>query len=164
MSLFSSSECNKLIRSLKEEYENVLSRQADNSKYTYSVGEEQCLPVYDFKETQSELNAINDKIAKIKHSVNVFNTNYVLPGLGFTIDTALFRMAVLNNTKRTLYGMKCGQDKVRRTSYSGVVEYTERTYNVKDVEAAYKEVEKAINDIQLAIDYANITEKIEITL
>lgn len=165
MAKYNSATCNKMIRKLKDEYASILQEERDIRTYTVGGDEDTFtyVPEYDFLATQDKLNAITDKIRKIRHAVNIFNTTYVLPTIGITIDEALYVMAVMNDRKGTLLSMSRAQPKQRRSGYAGV-EYTYTNYEVKDVKEIYTALDKNLSEIQMALDLANLTETFEVDI
>ena len=165
MAQYNSASCNKIIRKLKDEYKSILQEERDNRMYTVGGDEDNftCVPEYDFAETQEKLDAITEKIRKLRHAVNMFNTTYVLPTIGITIDEALYVMAVMNERKNTLLSMSRVQPKQRRSGYSGV-EYVYTNYDVPEVKTVYSILDKNLSDIQMALDLANLTETFEVDI
>ena len=88
-----SAGANKMIKAWNEDLEGLLKKEEAESRTTYGINEEPLPANYDFARMQQQMDALNQKIAVLRHAVNVFNTTTVLEGFGFTIDEALVRMA-----------------------------------------------------------------------
>ena len=61
------------------------------------------------------MDALNDKIANLRHGINVFNTTTKLEGFDFTVDESLVRMAMLTEKKNRLSRMKGVRELVRNS-------------------------------------------------
>lgn len=90
-----SAGANKMIKAWNEDLEGLLKKEEAESRTTYGINEEPLPANYDFARMQQQMDALNQKIAVLRHAVNVFNTTTMLEGFGFTIDEALVRMAML---------------------------------------------------------------------
>ena len=101
-----SAGANKMIKAWNEDLEGLLKKEEAESRTTYGINEEPLPANYDFARMQQQMDALNQKIAVLRHAVNVFNTTTVLEGFGFTIDEALVRMAMLTKKKQRLAQMK----------------------------------------------------------
>ena len=94
-----SAGANKMIKAWNEDLEGLLKKEEAESRTTYGINEEPLPANYDFARMQQQMDALNQKIAVLRHAVNVFNTTTMLEGFGFTIDEALVRMAMLTKKK-----------------------------------------------------------------
>ncbi|GAA4298277.1 hypothetical protein GCM10023142_38370 [Anaerocolumna aminovalerica] len=161
-----SAGANKLIRTLEDEKSYILSIENNSKTYIRGEGEEAEIPQYDYEETSKKLNEIDEKVCKIKHAINVFNSTTYLPQLHITIDTALVKMAQLNIRKSILDNMRKHLPKVRITDFMGRmnrgVEYEFVNYDLDKVNNDYKEICEQIIEIQLALDTCNQTITFEI--
>ena len=104
-----SAVASKKIKMLEEEKLRILQLENSSRIYTRAVGETVEPPAYDYEKTKSDLKKIEMKIRKIKHAMNVFNTNTFLDSVGLYIDEALVEMNMLNRRKETLKKYKRGQ-------------------------------------------------------
>lgn len=86
-----SAGANKMIKAWNEDLEGLLKKEEAESRTTYGINEEPLPANYDFARMQQQMDALNQKIAVLRHAVNVFNTTTMLEGFGFTIDEALVR-------------------------------------------------------------------------
>lgn len=168
---YTSAEAAKLLRKYMEERRALLAQEAKCKAFHAALGEdpETVRPVYDFAAMQAELAAVEGKIRRIKHAVNVFNTTTVVPGVGMTIDELLVYLPQLSEAKERLSGMASALPK-ERNSYggyggsAGVIDYTYTNYVPEDARAAYVEVADRLADAQTALDLVNSTVTMEIEL
>ena len=72
-----SAVANKMLKKITEEYEALKVKEAHSKDFLASVNEnpDSIRPKYDFSKTQSELYDYEEKIRKIKHTLNKFNVN-----------------------------------------------------------------------------------------
>lgn len=158
----------KLVKQKNDQVRAILALERETSTTTAYLDEDvsELRGVYDFSETQRQLEALNCDILKLKHAINVFNTTAVLPGLGYTIDAALVRMRMLSVTRDRLAAMMRVQPVIRKSSGYGKAqaEYVYRNYEAKDAEAAYQKTVAELTAIQMALDKANLDTTIEVDI
>lgn len=161
-----SAGANKMIKALNEDLEGLLKKEETESTTTYGINEEPLPTDYDFARMQQQMDALNQKIAVLRHAVNVFNTTTVLEEFGFTIDEALVRMAMLTKKKQRLARMKEVPPLVRTSpSYgSNTPELTRRNYDAEQVEQEYRRVSDQLTALQLTLDRANLLSEFEVDL
>ena len=160
-----SDTANKLIKNCEAEISALLEAESKNSTYSYSVGEEPVIPAYSFRETQEKIHAFQDKIAKLRHAVAVFNSGKILPEYGCTLDEAIGRMSRMNAEKKRLYELLQIPEKQRSRSYgSREADIACRNFDADEVRAAYDKVTQDLMEIQQAINIANLTETFEADL
>lgn len=167
MKTLTSAGANKLIKSLEDKKDFLLSHEAGSSIYILAEGEKFEAPEYDYLATSKELEHINLSVRKIKHAINVFNTTTLLNPLGITIDEALVKMAQLNSRKAQLDIMRKRLPKERQSSpytRSNIIEYQYVNYDLSRVSEDYIQLCEQITDIQLALDTCNQTKTFEIDL
>lgn len=163
--LVTSAAANKILRSLEDEKQYILSMEKSSSTYIETDGVSPIVPQYDYVETQRKLEEIDQKVMRIKHAINVFNCVTVLPGLGITIDQGLVKMAQLNNRKKVLDSMRKRNPKARKEdlySSSKLVEYECVNYEISDIKQTYDAISQRITDLQMEIDLCNQTMRFEI--
>lgn len=161
-----SAVASKKIKMLEEEKLRILQLENSSRIYTRAVGETVEPPAYDYEKTKSDLKKIEMKIRKIKHAMNVFNTNTFLDSVGLYIDEALVEMNMLNRRKETLKNMSNRLPEERVGQLFGrsntVVEYEYVNYDLETVKKDFEECTQRIFDIQIALDTANQTVLFEI--
>lgn len=157
--MITSAGANKMLRKLEDDKQYLLSQEDSAATYIISEGIEAIVPSYDYQKTAQALAAIEEKVRKIKHALNVFNSTTILDGLDITIDEALVKMAQLNQRKGTLDIMRRRLEKERVTNYgrSNLVEYVCINYNLEEIQADYQVITQQVVDLQLALDLTNQT-------
>lgn len=166
MKTLTSAAAHKLIRTLEDEKSLYNSLELNSSVYTLSDGEGEEKPEYDYKKVHSSILKIDEKIRKIRHAVNLFNTTTVLPSLNITVDEALVKMAQLNARKDKLDMMRRRLPKQRINSFMNrsktIIEYEYTNYDIEEVKEDYNKINEEIIQIQLALDICNQTQSIQI--
>ena len=160
MSTMTSAVANKLLRKYNEELQRKYNEESQCSTYTEVEGVNPLIPSYNFSEVRSDIKQLMDKIRKLKHAINVFNTTTVLQKFDMTIDEVLVYMSMLSKEKVRLEKMIVPNTKVINTGFSArnnVVEYTVYNYDVKDVRDKYDDVCELITTLQLELDLTNST-------
>ena len=92
---------NKMLKKITEEYEALKVKEAQSKDFLASLNEnpDSIRPKYDFNKTQSEIYAYEEKIRKIKHALNKFNVNTLIPEFGITVDEMLVLITQLTKQK-----------------------------------------------------------------
>ena len=153
---------NKLVKRLMEEQTSILEKEASAMVYTSTMADkEKVRPEYDFISTQKKLNSIMEMILTLKHSINNFNANTIIPH-GYSIDQALVVMTILNKQKYKLEKMRKQQSIVKRTSYGGEDTYEFANFDQADAEDEYRRVSKELMEIQSEINTVNITKTFDV--
>ncbi|MCQ2494136.1 MAG: hypothetical protein MJ104_05990 [Lachnospiraceae bacterium] len=171
MAKMTSAYANKMIRKLKEDKEYWRRREQESYLYVASLDEEPVIPEYDYSEVAAEIAAIDEKIAKLKHAINLSNATNELEvaGESFSIDTILVKMAQMNRRKEVLDNMRKQQPKVRISSgyYStkkAAPEYQYINYDLDLIKAEYEKVDALIAEYQIALDKYNQTFEFDVNL
>jgi len=160
-----SASANKIIKALEDEKMYLKNIEEQSCTYIVSDSELDEKPDYDYIETQRQIEEIDNKVLKIKHAINVFNTRTKLPGLDITIDMALVKMAQLNQMKTKLDGLRKKLPKQRVPSFGkDSVDYLYINYDLAAVKEDYKKVSDQIMEIQLALDTCNQTIEFEVDI
>lgn len=165
---YTSAEAAKILRQLNDDCMYLTSREIESREFIAAISEdpESVRPEYNFEETQKRLDELNEKIRKVKHAVNVFNTTHTVPGFDMTVDEMLVYIPQLTGKKNKLYNMKNRLPKVRQTnSYrTNIIDYSYANYDIQTVEAEYAKVADTLAKAQLALDTLNGTETMEIDI
>ena len=170
MQKITSAYANKLIRSFEEEKSFWLTKESESSTYVVSVGEDPVIPEYDYAEVAEKIAELDEKIAIIKHALNVFNSQARIQvgDTEMSVDTILIRMAQLNRRKVVLDGMRKQLPKVRVDSgfygRNANPEYRHINYDLELVKKDFDEISKAIADMQIALDHFNQTELFDVDI
>lgn len=171
MRKMTSAYANKMLKSLEEDKEFWVNKEAASSMYTAAVNEEPVIPEYDYSEVAATIEEIDKKICIIKHAVNVNNANARIQ-VGeqeMSVDTMLIRMAQLNKRKAVLDRMRKQLPKSREVQRSfgarnAVPEYRYINYDLELVKQEYERVSGMIMEIQMALDCYNQTVQFEVDI
>lgn len=166
---YTSAEAAKILRQLNEDYSALLRMESQSMDFVAALNEdiESVRPEYNYAETQKKLTELEDKIRKVKHAINVFNTTHTVPGFDMTIDRMLIYLPQLSQRKDKLYMMKNRLPKVREKShYSGsnIIDYRIVNYDIASAEADYNEIAALLSKAQTALDVVNTTETMDIDI
>ena len=169
---FTSASANKYLNQLNAENDLIVSRERDVATFTAATVEklEEVAPKYDFHETQAKLFEIEDKIIRLKHALNVFNTTTVLEGFitsngeALTVDGALVYMSILNQKLSKFERMSKAEQKRSYSYNNGLIVYAYANYSVEAAKDAYETTQKELHELQLALDKVNNTVEFEVNL
>ena len=166
---YTSAEANKLLKSLKEQESQLLTKEAQGRIFNAAVGEniEDVRPKYNFDETQVALINLQEKIRRVKHAINVFNTTTVVTD-GITIDEVLILLPQLSERAEVLRKMaltpKQTRAKVFGMGSANVIDYTYANYDPEYAKTLLNATQSKIDRFQLALDQVNNTVTMEINL
>lgn len=166
--LFTSAEANKMLRTLRDELSLLQQEESRNCKFNCSVMEniEDVKPEYDFIDISKKMKMINNKIRKIKHAINIFNTTTEVID-DITIDEALIMLPQLNERKNTLHQMLVIPEKKRERAYgsnASIIDYVYSNFNHDTVRVEYDRISKMIDEIQINLDQINSTKVFQIAI
>ena len=171
MEKMTSAYANKMLKSLEEDKAFWLNKEETSCTYVVAVNEEPVVPEYDYAEVAATIAAIDEKIASIKHAINVANaTAKVLVGdTEMSIDTILIRMAQLNKRKAVLDQMRKQLPKAREEhrsymSRNSGPEYRYINYDLNLIKKEYEDISKIIMEMQMALDFYNQTVQFEVDI
>ena len=170
MQKMTSAYANKMIKSLEEDKAFWVNKEAASSTYVASINEEPVVPEYDYTEVAATIAELDEKIAIIKHALNVSNATAKVPvgDREMSIDTILIRMAQLNKRKAVLDQMRKQLPKAREEqaymSRNAVPEYRYINYDPELVKREYEAVSNTIMEMQMALDKYNQTVQFEVEI
>lgn len=162
-----SKDANKLLKQLEEEINSIETNEKNSSTFIAATVEnkEDVRPEYNFKETQNKLNKLKNKVIKLKHAINVFNINTIVPEFDMTIDEMLVYIPQLSLNKLKLARMKDKPKFVRLSNNrTNIIDYQYINYDLAEVNDEYKAVESELNIAQIALDKVNITATFDVEL
>lgn len=171
MQTMTSAYANKMLRSLEEDKAFWANKEATACTYVAAINEEPVVPEYDYAEVAATIAEIDEKIAIIKHALNVTNaTARVQVGdAEMSIDTILIKMAQLNKRKSVLDVMRKQLPKARveqhaYMSRNAVPEYKFINYDLELIKKEYENVSVKIMEMQMALDKYNQTVQFEVDI
>ena len=171
MQTMTSAYANKMLRSLEEDKAFWANKEATACTYVAAINEEPVVPEYDYAEVAATIAEIDEKIAIIKHALNVTNaTAKVQVGdVEMSIDTILIKMAQLNKRKSGLDVMRKQLPKARveqhaYMSRNAVPEYKFINYDLELIKKEYETVSVKIMEMQMALDKYNQTVQFEVDI
>ena len=158
----------KLIRSLEKDRHQLVERINKLSTFVVAITEgnpEELRPEFDCMATIKESEMIDEKIRKIKHARNIFNTLTYLPNETITLDEALVLMAMLN--KNYEYYAKLGNKERKERNPTGLrkeIEYTYVNYAIQEVKNYGNSMYERLSEIQSKLNLINSTYMFEVEL
>ena len=161
---------NQIKEILTTVYEALKVKEAHSKDFLASVNEnpDSIRPKYDFSKTQAELYDYEEKIRKIKHALNIFNVNSIVPEFNITIDEMLVLIPQLTKQKVKLGTMKDRLPKMREKvvgyGANGVIDYRYINYDIDEVQKEYQLVSEKLTKAQLALDNVNTTITFELDI
>jgi hypothetical protein len=166
-----SAYANKMLKSLEEDKAFWVNKEAASSTYVAAVNEEPVVPEYDYAEVAATIAALDEKIAIIKHALNVTNATakVQVSDAEMSIDTILIKMAQLNKRKSVLDQMRKQLPKAREGQHSlmtrnSVPEYRYINYDLELIKKEYEAVSNTIMEMQMALDKYNQTVQFEVNI
>lgn len=171
MEKMTSAYASKMLKSLEEDKAFWVNKEETSSTYIVANNEEPVVPEYDYVQVANTIAEIDEKIAVIKHALNVANATakVVVGDIEMSIDTILIRMAQLNKRKNVLDVMRKRLPKAREEqrsymSRNTVPEYRYINYDLDLIKKEYESVSKTIMEMQMALDRYNQTVQFEVNM
>lgn len=170
MARITSAMAAKQLKKLNEEHEALLRREKKTMTFTAAIQEnkEEVRQEYDYGTTQEQLLELERKIRAIKHEINLFNLNQLVPGFDMTVDQMLVYIPQLTARKNKLERMRSRLPRERvQDSYSrnsALVEYEYSNYDIQQAEADYNKVVDELARAQNALDQVNATVSFEVVV
>lgn len=166
--IISSKNASKLLKQLNDEHNALVLLENQSRTFLAAVGEdvESVRPAYDYEGMQKKLEDLEEKIVKLKHAINVFNTTTVIKDFNMTIDELLVYIPQLTQRKYKLDQMRNVLPKARVENYSSsnIIDYRHVNYDLEKVNEDYKKVSDELGRAQVALDEANVNMSFEIDL
>lgn len=171
MTKMTSAYANKVLKKLAEDKEYWRKKETCSCTYIAATDEEPVIPDYDYATVAAEIEAIDEKIVKIKHAINVNNVmNQIAVGdTQMSIDEILVKMAQLNKRKALLDQMRKKEPKSRLNSgmfsvRKSAPEYEYINYDLDLVKSEYGRIDAEIAAMQIALDKYNQTFEFEVQI
>lgn len=164
----SSKNASKLLKQFNEERDSLILQENQSKMFLAAVGEdiESVRPEYDYEAVQKQLKDLEEKIVKLKHAINVFNTTTVLKDFEMSIDEMLVYIPQLTQRKNKLDQMRKVLPKQRVENYtsSNIIDYRIINYDLEKIRKDYEKTVEELNRAQSALDEANINLSFEVDL
>ena len=163
-----STVASKKVKELKEQIEQAKVLDMKSRYFLACIGEdpESVRPEYDFLESTQNIAALEAKLRKIKHAINVFNTQQKLDGFEITIDEALVMLPQLTVEKQRLTEMAAKLPKERKSqgylSNTSIIDYQYVNYDLNLAKRELEETTKLLSNIQTELNRVNTTVEFEI--
>ncbi|MBP5623253.1 MAG: hypothetical protein J6X36_00120 [Lachnospiraceae bacterium] len=170
MQKMTSAYANKMLRSLEEDKCFWTNKERTSCTYVVALNEEPVIPEYDYSEVAKTIEEIDEKIAIIKHAINLANATAILQvgDSEMTVDSILVRMAQLNRRKGFLDELRKNLPKTRVAPHYGVrnavPEYEYINYDLELVKSEYEKVSNSIMEMQMALDKYNQTVQFDVDI
>lgn len=155
-------EAMKKIKELEEEKQLLVYGETRRCTVSYKEGEEKVLPDYNYQDTRKRIAELDDEVRRIKYIISKANCEIQLDGFNLSICEGLILLAQYRKECDRLSRLASRDQKTRRITPNGVLEYTECLYDVKEAEKAQKDLNALIGKLQVSIDRANLVNEIEI--
>ena len=152
----------KHLKKLNDQRDTLLAMEKKAKVFTAAIQEdiETVRPAYDYAATQKEIAVLDAKIRKLKHTLNCFNSTYIVPEVDMTIDQILIYIPQLTAQKRKLDSFRSKLPKERKESFgrnNAIIEYEYANYDIAQAEADYIVVADELAKVQNALDMVNAT-------
>ena len=171
MQTMTSAYANKMLKSLEEDKAFWVNKEATSGTYVVAINEEPVVPEYDYAEVAATIAELDEKIAIIKHALNVSNATarVQVEDMEMSVDTILIKMAQLNKRKAVLDVMRKQLPKTRveqhtYISRNSVPEYQYINYDLELIKKEYETVSVKIMEMQMALDKYNQTVQFEVDI
>lgn len=157
----------KLVKKLESDKKALMDSLESRGIFIAAVTEdvENLRPQFDFTQTVTKIENIENEILTLKHARNKFNNETVLEGVGLTIDKALVRMSVINRQKSVFERLSTRMPRERVNGFNKKeIEYSYTNYNIDDAKKKYDELTSELMQIKEALNLANSTLTIEVDI
>lgn len=155
-------EIMKMIKELEEQKSVLLKREEDCCTVSYKEGESKLNEGYNYQETRVAVRNIDSRVRYLRSVLARANCNVKVDSFDITIGEALTMLAQLQNERAQLEFLARHKQLSRRITPNGIVEFTECAFDTAVAEAEAKAIRKKINDLQIQIDRANLTNFVDI--
>lgn len=158
--MLTSAEAAKLLRRWNEELTALEEREVLSREFVASAGEdlETVRPDYDYAAVQENIRELEERIRALKHRLNLFNTETVIPEFGMSVDQLLIYIPQLSKKKAKLAQMAGRLPLSREVRYnSPLVEYRYTNYDPEEVRADLEAVSEELSRAQTLLDTLNNT-------
>ena len=161
-----SAEANKMIKQIRDEITYWKIQEQNSSRFIAATIEnvEDVRPVYSYAEVTRKLDNCDERIRKIKHALNIFNSTTVVDGFDMTIDEMLVYLPQLSDqlTRLAHLMMKPEKERIMDSGRTSIIEYEYANYDCEVVKKDYDEVSALRMRALTALDVTNNTVQFDI--
>lgn len=164
--IMSSAEIMKEIKNVAREKEELISYEERNKETSYTENETPLKSSYDYKAVSDELENLNAKERKLKLALSKANNETILDEFGIPLSLAIIYLAQESTNLARLKRLS-EKDAISRTTLirrSNSIEYTKLNYDLNDVKKDLETTRLLIQKLQIAIDLANLQNKVEVDI
>ena len=166
---YTCAEASKILRKLNEDLKVLRAKEVKGYRFTAAVDEdlESARPVYNYIQTQNEQRRIEAKIRKVKHAINSFNIETLIPEFNMTVDEMLVYIPQLSERKKKLTEMASFLPKERVSNGYQATKIIEYTYANYDLEKAAEDLTLVSDELaraQTALDVINNQGQLELDI
>lgn len=155
-------EAMKKINFLQQQISGLLNDEQLNNYTMYINPKDKEVTDYSFADISQKLDALQNEVLLLRRIVNKANQETLVGIEDYSISDALVKIGLLNQKANRLRDLGSEKQRQRSTTYNGVIETTERLYDVKVAHQQYLDTVEEIHKLQTAIDKANILTEITI--
>lgn len=152
----------KLIKEYEEQKRLLIEHENECAFTMYKEGEKKITNGYDYSAMRAEIRSLDEKIRHIRVALANANVTVLVDGFHVTIGEALVMLAQLQNERMQVESLAEHRKLTRRLTQNGIIEFTECLYDIEQAKNDVKEIRSKINELQMAIDRANLTNMIDI--
>ncbi len=155
-------EVMKMIKELEAQKQMLIRKEDERCTISYKEGEERLAPDYDYAEMRDAIEDVDSRIRHLRSVLARANCEVYVDKFDITLGEALVMLAQLQQEKVQVETLAARRQITRRITMNGVLEFTECLYDTERAEADAKVLRETINDLQMAIDRANLTNYVEV--
>ncbi|MBP5489605.1 MAG: hypothetical protein J6Y10_03290 [Lachnospiraceae bacterium] len=165
-----SAEAAKVLRKYNNDLMDLQNKESMSQSFVAAISEdpETVRPEYDYAKTREDEAALMEKVRKLKHAINVFNSTTVIPDWNITIDEMLILIPQLTRKRDRLAAMKNCLPKERVAAgmrqASNIIDYRYANYDIAQAQADYDTASDLLARAQTALDLVNSTVTFEVEL
>lgn len=161
-----STQAAKMVRDLNEKIEQAKVLDKKSRTFLAVIGEDPdtVRPNYDYIRSSQKIDNLQRRLRRVKHAINVFNTQQKLEGFNITIDEALIMLPQLTSEKKILTEMAERLPKERKSDpwTKNIIDYEYVNYDIELVKKDLETTTKLLSELQTELNKVNTTVEFEI--
>lgn len=155
-------EVMKMIKELEGQKLLLIRKEDECSTVSYKEGEPKLDTGYNYAEMRDSIEELDTRIRHLRSVLARANCEVYVDKFDITLGEALVMLAQLQSERSQVESLAARRQISRRITMNGVLEFTECVYDTARAEADAKVLRETINDLQMAIDRANLTNYVEV--